>query len=347
MKRSDRLFGILLRLRGSHAVSATELAAAFEVSARTIYRDVDALSALGIPIYAERGRTGGFKLLDGYFLPALGFTVEEAVSLTLGITLLRAMRIRPYATALDSAERKLVAAMPERLANLLADADHFIGVEPALEGVLQSDLPISEIESPPGELERTAIDTFLKSILGGMRVSMTYRSPYRDRLSQITADPLAIFSDRQRWYLVGVRNGDDDEPRLWRADRVLSIASTNEPVELDREFDVRQLLGRAWLRKAMKQWTRESPVRVRLTPTLAERLQHDWYYSHATFTRCDDDSVLMSFGEDRQEYVFELLRWLGPGAEMLEPIAWRQDFLRQLSAIASAYHEQSTARPGT
>ncbi len=318
-------------------MSASELAVAFEVSARTIYRDVDALSALGIPIYAERGRTGGFRLLEGYFLPALGFTVEEAVSLTLGITLLRAMRLRPYEAALESAERKLVAAMPEHLSDLLANAERFIGVEAALEGVLQSDLPTSELHKPPDSTERIAIDTFLKGILSGTQVILTYRSPYRDRSSEITANPLAIFSDRQRWYLVGERTGNEGETRLWRADRVLSTQSTNEPITRDGEFDVRQLLGRAWLRQAMHQWTSESPVRVRLTSTLAGRLQHDWYYSHATFESVGDGIVMMTFGEDRQEYVFELLRWLGPGAELIEPIAWRADFLQQIFALASPY----------
>ncbi len=337
MNRSDRLFGILLRLRGSQAVSASALAAAFEVSRRTIYRDVDTLSALGIPIYAERGRTGGFKLLEGYFLPVLGFTVEEAISLTLGITLLRAMRVRPYGTALDSAERKLIAAMPEHLSDLLSNAERIIGVEAALDGVLQSDLSASELDNPPREIERTAIDSFLKGILAGSLVTMTYRSPYRDRVSLVTAHPLAVISDRQRWYLIGDKAGNEGETRLWRADRVLSIASTTESVDRDREFDVRHLLGRAWLRKAMDQWTRESPVRLRLTSTLADRLKHDWYYSHATFESDDDGSVTMRFGEDRQEYVFELLRWLGPGAELIDPPAWRADFLTQISAMAETY----------
>ncbi len=346
MKRNDRLFGILLRLRGGQAVSATELAAVFEVSPRTIYRDVDALSALGIPIYAERGRTGGFKLLQGYFLPALGFTVEEAVSLTLGITLLRAMRVRPYAKALESAEHKLIAAMPEHLADLLSNAGRIIGVEPGLEGVLQSDLGNSELHNPPSELERSAIDTFLKGILSGTQVNMTYRSPYRDRTSDIPANPLAIFSDRQRWYLVGERAGNEGETRLWRADRVLSIESTSEPVASDGEFDVRQLLGRTWLRQAMRQWMSESPVRVRLTPALVERLEHDWYYSHATFEPVGDGAVMMTFGEDRQEHVFELLRWLGPGAELIEPVTWRADFLDQLSAMAAPYQRPSAPCPG-
>ena len=80
MNRLDRALGILLWLRSRKTVSAAELAKQFEVSQRTIYRDIETLSELGIPVYAEMGRAGGFRLLEGYFLPPVMFSVGEAVS---------------------------------------------------------------------------------------------------------------------------------------------------------------------------------------------------------------------------------------------------------------------------
>lgn len=67
MQRFDRVLGILLFLRSKQSVSAAELARHFEVSVRTIYRDLETLSAVGVPLYAERGRQGGVRLLQGYF----------------------------------------------------------------------------------------------------------------------------------------------------------------------------------------------------------------------------------------------------------------------------------------
>ena len=113
MHRLDRALGILLALRGGKEVSAQQLAKQFEVSSRTIYRDMETLSALGVPIYAERGRAGGFRLLQGYFLPPIMFTRDEALGLVIGLTLLQAMRSRPFALALDSAEKKLLAAVSD------------------------------------------------------------------------------------------------------------------------------------------------------------------------------------------------------------------------------------------
>ncbi|HEX2593539.1 MAG TPA: HTH domain-containing protein, partial [Rhizomicrobium sp.] len=80
---ASRLLSILMLLQARGRVSATDLAAEFEVSVRTIYRDVDQLSAAGIPIYAERGRSGGFALLDGYRTKLTGMTQAEAETLFL------------------------------------------------------------------------------------------------------------------------------------------------------------------------------------------------------------------------------------------------------------------------
>src|SRR4051794_36313826 len=100
MQRSDRLLAVLLQLRAGKAVTAAELAARLEVSVRTVYRDMDALSSLGVPVYAEKGPRGGFRLLEGYFLPAIAFTRDEAVALVLALTALRSLRVRPFDAAL-------------------------------------------------------------------------------------------------------------------------------------------------------------------------------------------------------------------------------------------------------
>jgi predicted DNA-binding transcriptional regulator YafY len=86
MQRFDRILGILLFLRSHQVVSAAQLAHQFEASTRTIYRDLETLSALGVPLYAERGRQGGVRLLPVYFLPPLMFTQQEAIALQLGLT---------------------------------------------------------------------------------------------------------------------------------------------------------------------------------------------------------------------------------------------------------------------
>src|SRR6267154_616098 len=99
--RASRLLSILLLLQARGRMTAEALASEFEVSVRTIYRDVDQLNAADVPIYADRGPSGGFQLLDGYRTRLTGLSPAEAETLSL-------------AGVLTAAQLKLSAALPER-----------------------------------------------------------------------------------------------------------------------------------------------------------------------------------------------------------------------------------------
>src|SRR3954462_9821598 len=151
MNRFDRALGILLLLRSGSCRSASELARRFEVSTRTIHRDIEALSQIGVPVYAERGRDGGFRLMEGYFLPPVMFTGEEAVSLLLAVTMLRTLRARPFTAGLETAEEKLLAAVPAPLHQALSEARRVIGAEPAPSDAFHPELaPMGGGELPVG-----------------------------------------------------------------------------------------------------------------------------------------------------------------------------------------------------
>jgi len=340
MNRLDRALGILLMLRSGSPVSAAELARRLEVSTRTIYRDVEALSAAGVPIYAEMGRNGGFRLVEGYFLPPVMFSSREAISLILGLSLLRNLRASPFAAERETGAQKLLAAMPDHMRAVLAEAQKVIGFERTAGDAFHT-APASTRQdgaAPAAEpAERVAVDVFLQAILEHKAVALDYRSPYRAGPDRVRVTPCGLLWDRDLWYLAGRRVEGDAQVRLWRADRVLAIRASDLASGDSAEFDVRRLLERSWLQEAMEQWREESPVSIRMTHAQAERLRQDWYYRHARYEQLAGDQVLMSFGQDDQRIVFELLRWLGPGAELVAPASWRAALRAELAAMLAAH----------
>ena len=120
--------------------------------------------------------------------------------------------------------------------------------------------------------------------------------------------------------------------------RSVLVIKPDKPLpESDSNFDVATLLGRQWLGKAMARWADEAPVKIQLTPAQAERLKRDWYYGHARYEDLPDGKIVMTYGEGNREFVFELVRWLGPEAELLEPGAWRAALREELKEMAAKY----------
>jgi predicted DNA-binding transcriptional regulator YafY len=332
MKELDRILGILLALQSQRRISARQLAERFGVSTRTVYRDLRTMSLLGIPIYAERGRNGGIRLLEGYFLPPLMFTRSEAIALLLGTIILRTLRAVPFEADVDTATQKLLAAVPEHLRVTLARLGQLIGAEMPPADIFHAEPDEPATTSDPHRNGAT-VTRFLQAILDGDAVRLAYQSPYRDAPMTMEAEPLGVFWDRGRWYLATSDTDYDEQERLWRADRVTDISAHGQAVERRADFDITGLLGHAWLRTAMAAWRSRAPVRLRITEKQAQRLQQDWYYRFAHYEPDDAGRVIMTIGERDRDLVLALVRWLGPGAELLAPVEWRETLREELTAL--------------
>lgn len=340
MTRIERGFAILLILSDGRLVTAPELAERFEVSVRTIYRDMEMLSATGVPVYAERGVEGGFRLMEGFFLPPVSFARDEAVAVLMGLALARGLRVPPFSEKLESAEQKLVAVLPERMRALLTETRRLIGFEGRpLDAFHPEESPNGDPETAHAT-ETRAVETFLKAVLDGTQVRFTYRSTYRRGNNEppVEAEPQGLLWDRDRWYLIGNKIGSTRSggQRFWRADRVVDMESTTLKTKPTPDFDVRRHLGRRWLADAMKAWAKSSPVRIRMTPAQAERLKLDWFFGFGLFEKTGDE-VVMTYGEVDAEKALELVRWLGPGCEVIDPPEWRDQMKAELKTMLAAY----------
>ncbi|MFD5698682.1 helix-turn-helix transcriptional regulator [Streptomyces lasiicapitis] len=216
--KSDRLLSVLLLLQTRGTVPAHELAERLEVSVRTIYRDVEALSASGVPVYAERGRHGGIALLPGYRTDVTGLTADESRALFV-LAAQGAHAALGLDAAIGSALRKVMAALP---------APHRPAAELTSRRVL---VDATRWTRGPGDgLPVDHLGTLQDAVFADRRVCVGYvHSGAQDPDEPVTytLDPYGLVSKAGVWYLVADRDG---EPRLFRADRVRSARVLDEPV---------------------------------------------------------------------------------------------------------------------
>jgi predicted DNA-binding transcriptional regulator YafY len=219
--RASRLLSILLTLTVRGRVSAGQLADELEVSLRTIYRDVEALSAAGVPVYATRGRTGGIQLLDGYRTRLTGMTGDEADALFLsGIP--GAAADLGLGSVLAATQLKLLAALPPELRDRAARIrDRFYLDAPGW---------LRETDSPP------FLATVAEAAWTQRRIDVRYERANRAVADRVL-DPLGLVLKAGTWYLVA-RAGDAREPRTYRVSRVLAAAVRDEEFDRPAGFDL-------------------------------------------------------------------------------------------------------------
>ena len=209
---ASRLLSILMLLQTRGRMSAAALAAEFEVSVRTIHRDIDQLSAAGIPVYADRGRSGGFALMDGYRTKLTGLTQPEAEALFLTGLPGPAAELG-LADILAAARLKLTAALPAH-------------IQPGAERIAQRfhlDPAAWFHASDP----QPALQTVAQAVWGEKMLSLKYRPAGESELRQRKLGPLGLVLKGGAWYLVAQVN---------KAIRTYRVANIHDPEILDETF---------------------------------------------------------------------------------------------------------------
>ncbi|QNP67786.1 helix-turn-helix transcriptional regulator [Streptomyces genisteinicus] len=201
----DRLLSIVLLLQHRDLVPARELAERLEVSQRTIHRDVEALSAAGVPVYATRGKDGGIGLLAGFRTDVTGLTTDEARALFV-LASQSAHSALGLDHALGSALRKVMAALPAPHRPAAELTSRRILVEP------------DRWHAPPRP--ETNLEDLYAAVLSDRRLRVRYRHGGRTELRTYTVDPYGLVAKAGIWYLVADHKRT---PRLLRTDRLSQV----------------------------------------------------------------------------------------------------------------------------
>ncbi|TDD82285.1 helix-turn-helix transcriptional regulator [Actinomadura rubrisoli] len=320
--RASRLVSILLLLQTRERMTARELAERLEVSERTIYRDVESLSAAGVPVYGEAGHAGGYRLVGGYRTRLTGLTGEEAEALFL-TGLPAAADDLGLGAVVAAAELKLTAALPKEMrdrSGRLRERFHL-------------DAPSWYQDGDPTPHLAAVAD----AVWHQRRVRVRYLRWERPREVTRTVEPHGLVLKGGLWYVVARRGGGF---RTYRVSRILDLHVLDEAFERAEGFDLAAhwrayLAGFDARRHQGRAVVRLSPAGLERLPHLAEAATVQAALATAAVEPDGWTRVALPVESDEQA-VADLLR-LGSDAEVVAPARLRARMAETLAAAAGRY----------
>lgn len=330
--KASRLLTIVLLLQARGRCTARQLADALEVSVRTVYRDMDALAAAGVPVFAEAGHDGGYRLVDGYRTRLTGLTADEAGSLPL-TGLPGAAGELGFGASVAAAQLKLLAALPEPLRD-------------------RAERTAARFHLDAPAWYRAAEPTpHLAAVAGAVweqhPVRLRYLRWAEPHEVTRTVRPYGLVLKAGHWYLVATTGTDDadgtgsPEFRTYRVARILDAeVATDRFDRVDRfdlagywaahqrDFDLRRLRERAELRMG--------PAALAALPGSLEPAAAE--LAGQTVDGPDAEGRLrVLIPIESVEFALPQLLALGPGVEVVGPPALRARMIESLAAMAAAY----------
>ena len=313
-----RVLTVLELLQSHGRLTGAELARRLEVDIRTVRNYVETLTDLGIPVEAERGRYGAYRLRPGYKLPPLIFTEDESLALTLSLLLARENGLAQTSPAVESVLAKVERVLPQATRARIQAVEQTVIFER------------SSFQAAPS----TSVVTVLSSaIQTGRCVHLQYRSARSD-VTERVFDPYGVVYHAGLWYTIGychLRQGQ----RLFRLDRIQRVEVTSETFSSPVNFDALKAVQRA-LATVPRVWQ----IEVWLETTL-EEVQRQTRFPKAMFEEVDNGVILRVDVEDLP-WMARLLASLDMPFIVHRPLELR-DVLRQYAHTLASYAERSGA----
>jgi predicted DNA-binding transcriptional regulator YafY len=318
--RASRLLSILTTIQARGRVTATELSDACEVSVRTIYRDIDALSAAGIPVYSERGSEGGYRLLDGYRTRLNGLSAKEAEALFM-VGLSGPATDLGLGAAMAAAHTKLLSAMP---AQLRAGAEQ-------MRARFHLDAPawFAEADRP------VHLPLVASAVWEQRRIRIRYQSWKAEK--ERIVEPLGLVLKSGAWYLVGQVDGS---ARTYRISRILDLTVLDQRFDRPASFDLEGYWTAGTQR--LEAELHRNVATVRLSPWGLKMLEAFMSPFVRAATRIESESdpegwhiARIPVGSVRQTCV-ELLRF-GADIEVMAPPELRAKMVEVAAAMNMIY----------
>lgn len=297
MNKTDRLLAIILELQSKGIQRAEDLAATFETSRRTIYRDIQALSEANVPIISSPGQ--GYCLLEGYFLPPVCLTTEEAITLSLGIDFVEQQFDQDYRIKARVARAKIEAILPRAIQEETARVRQGLKL-------INSEISLNV------ELQLEALASLRRAVLEERKVHFHYMKGVSaandERHSTRTVDPYALVYVNNSWALIAFCNLRNSI-RHFRLSRMTELQLLEEKFIRPTDFQLRSY-------KPVDD--RHTLVRVLIDSKVADQWTINSYYYTESIEN-NKNSLLVTLRVRTAEEVLPWVLSFGANAEILEP----------------------------
>lgn len=322
--RADRLLSIMMLLQSHGKMSAPQLAKELEVSVRSIYRDIEALSAAGVPVYTERGIQGGCVLSEGYRSNLTGLTNDE----------IKALFILGNPASLDelgmgqdfkSALRKLSASLPDAQMQFKQTTQQRIYIDWSTRNTNSNTKP--------------CLQNIFQAISDNYEISISYFEmigPLTVRFER-TVKPYGLVAKDTEWHLICA---DNNRLYVYRVSRILSAKKTGKLFEYPRDFNLKSF-WESWYTKSNNQLP-AYPVKVRISPNLAKYVSAG--YEEQLYDGIRRDKHIEADGSIITTLIFEnipearsFILKFGSALEIIEPVPLRLSVIDHARQILKIY----------
>jgi len=295
MNRIDRLFAILLMLQTRKWIRARDFANKFEITERTVYRDMSALLQMGVPIISQAGE--GYSLLEGYYLPPLVFTPSEARAIFLGLKMLQASS--NLVEQSHNAAQKIKAALPDPTLNLAQQQAALIDFFP---------------KPARFDLDNPRLMAIQEAIMNHRVLQIEYFSRTEATLTERYIEPLGLLYSDGAWYLNGWCRLREDF-RVFRLERIESLVRT------DKTFEPRSI-------KESPQSTIE--IRIQFDRSIVRWVYERQHYGFISEESAENGDTIMRYEVHQSSEIIPWLLGWGANASILSPQSLRDEIHQEL-----------------
>jgi len=312
MNRFDRITAILIQLQSRKIVRAQDLADRFEISLRTVYRDINSLAEAGVPIIGEAGV--GYSIMDGYRLPPVMFTREEARTFITAEKLMEKFTDFSMQSHYQSAMYKIKAVLKTTEKTMVENLENHIEVRRSFR--------------PLDRGTDNALDLLLKSISEKKAVTIKYKTLGADQTSERTIEPVGVYHENNNWYAIAychLREGY----RNFRSDRIQKIELT------EHSFNLQHAPLKDFLKKQVHDDKNLQLIEIRVAIKIAPYIQEQKYYYGFVSEVSENEQITMTFLSSNLEGFARWYLMIAPNASVLQPPALKEKLHRLIAEIGA------------